>query len=213
MRPRRRRWAVGLLVVALIGLAVTVRPARVVPTIRTTIFSPWFPLVLVGLYALRPFVGWPVMVLSALVGFRYGVLVGLPIALAGAVVTSLVPYGAGRIAPESGRLVGRFSTGSQAYFQRTGGVRGVVAARLAPLPAEPVSAAAGAGGVSVPAFVLGTVVGETPWTIAAVSIGHSMTVFAVSAVTVDWWLVSAGVLVAVALLARPVARAVRARWR
>ena len=213
MRSRRTRWAVGLLAVALLGLAITVRPARVVPLVRTTLASSWFPLVLMGLYALRPFVGWPVMALSALVGFRYGVLVGFPVALAGAVATSLVPYGAGRIAPESGRLVGRFSTGSQAYFERAGGVRGVVAARLAPLPAEPVSAAAGAGGVSVPAFVLGTVVGETPWTIAAVSIGHSMTVFSVSAVAVDWRLVGAGVVVAVALLARPVARAVRARWR
>lgn len=212
MSSSHRRWAAGLLVLAVVGLAVTVRPSTVVPAVSTTLTSPWFPLVLVGLYAARPFVGWPVMVLSALVGFRYGPVLGLPIALAGAAATSLVPYGAGRLAPDSGGLFGRFSTGSRTYFRRTGGLRGVVAARLAPLPAEPVSAAAGAGGVSLPAFVLGTVVGETPWTIAAVSIGHSMTVFAVDAVSPDWWLVGLGLVVGAALLVRPLYRAYRS-WR
>ncbi|MGM0397857.1 MAG: TVP38/TMEM64 family protein [Halobacteriota archaeon] len=206
MRISRRGVGIGLLALALLALATTVGPATVGPSLRRAATSPWFPLVLLALYSVRPFLGWPVMALSALVGFRFGVLVGVPIALLGAAYTSLVPYAAGRLVPDSDGLLGRFTGGSHVYFHRTGGLRGLVAARLAPLPAEPVSAAAGAGGVSLPAFVLGTVTGELPWTIAAVSIGHSMTVFAVGDVTVDWWLVGIGLAGTIVLLAGPVYR-------
>lgn len=211
MRVSRRGVAIGVVAVGLLAVAATVRPETVGPLLRSVATSPWFPLVLLGLYSVRPFLGWPVMVVSALVGFRFGVLVGVPIALVGAAYTSLVPYAAGRLAAGSDGLLGRFTDGSAGYFGRTGGLRGVIAARLAPLPAEPVSAAAGAGGVSLPAFVLGTMVGELPWTVVAVSIGHSMTVFAVGAVTVDWWVVAIGLVAAVVLLARPIYRAVERR--
>lgn len=211
MRVSRRGAGLGLLAIALLVLAGTIRPATVGPFLRSVATSPWFPLVLVVLYSVRPFLGWPVMVISALVGFHFGVAVGVPIALVGAAYTSLVPYAAGRLVPESDGLLGRFTHGSDTYFRRTGGLRGLVAARLAPLPAEPVSAAAGAGGVSLPAFVIGTMAGELPWTIAAVSIGHSMTVFAVDDVTAGWWLVGLGLAGAVALLAGPVYRTVGRR--
>lgn len=211
MRVTRRAIGFGFVALALLSLALVARPATVLPRLHAALASPWFPLVLLGLYAVRPFLGWPITVLSALVGFRYGVIVGIPVALFGAAFTSLVPYWGGRLAPESGRFLGRFAGGSRAYFQRTGGLRGVVAARLAPLPAEPVSAAAGAGNVSLPSFVLGTVFGELPWTLAAVSIGHSMATFTLDGLQPDWWLVGLGVGIAFLLLARPIYRAIDAR--
>lgn len=209
MRTSRRRIALGLLALTLLAIAAAVRPATVGPLLRDAVTGPWFLLVLLGLYSVRPFLGWPILVISALVGFRYGVLVGVPIALAGAAFTSLIPYGAGRLAADSTGLLGRLSGGSRSYFRQTGGLRGLVAARLAPLPAEPVSAAAGAGGVALPTFVVGTMIGELPWTIAAVSIGHSMTAFTVGDVTPDWWLVGLGLVVALALLAGPLYRRYR----
>lgn len=205
----RRGIGLGLLALAVASLAVVARPGTVVPRLQSALASPWFPLVLVGLYTVRPFLGWPITVLSALVGFRYGVVVGVPVALVGAVGTSLVPYLGGRIAPDSGRFLGRFTDGSRAYFRRAGGLRGIVAARLAPLPAEPVSAAAGAGNVALPAFVLGTMIGELPWTLAAVSIGHSMATFTLDGVQMDWRLVASALVVAGLLLVRPVGRAIR----
>lgn len=210
MPVTRRRFAIGLGLLALVALAAVVRPSVVVPFLRRVLDSPLFPAVLVGLYALRPFLGWPIMVLSALVGYRYGLLVGFPVALAGTVLTSLLPYAAGRVSEFGGPILGRFSVGSQRFFHTAGDLRGVVAARLSPLPAEPISAAAGLGGVPLWAFALGTVIGELPWTFAAVTLGHSMSAFALSGLTLDWRLAAGGLLAGAILVAGPAYRALRA---
>lgn len=211
MRLTRRRLGT---IIALLGVGSVIvlgRPSTVLPALRSLIQWEWFPVVLLGLYVLRPLLAWPVMVLSALVGFRYGVLLGVPLALGGAAFTSVLPYAAGRYTTLEGPVLGHFSFGSRAYFDRIGDLRGVIAARLAPLPAEPVSIGAGTGGVSVGAFVLGTVIGELPWTIAAVTIGHSMTVFTTGDVDPQWWLVALAGLTSVTLLARPAYRTYRNR--
>jgi len=195
-----RRLLAGVAAALVVALAVLVRPARALAVLRAALASPWFPLVLVGLYAVRPFLAWPISVLSALVGFKYGVLVGVPVALAGAVLTSLPAYAAGRYAPADGRLVGRFSDGIQRFFAAAGDVRGLVAARFAPTPAEPVSAAAGTGGVSLAAFAAGTLVGELPWVVATVALGSGLDTFAVAASDLDPVFVAVGVLAACALL-------------
>lgn len=207
MQITTRRLAIGTGLLVLVALAALVRPAAVLPALRAVLKSPWFPAIVVGLYLVRPFLGWPVMLISAMIGYRYGVAVGVPLALAGTVFTSLIPYAAGRVSDLDGPILGRFSVGSQRFFRTAGDLRGVIAARLAPMPAEPVSAAAGVGGVALPAFALGTVIGELPWTIAAVTVGHTMTVFDPTAVGVDWRLVAAGLLAGLVLVAGPVYRA------
>lgn len=211
MPVTRRQLAVGAALGVLFVLALLLRPDDALRELQDVLFSPWFPAVLVGLYAARPFLGWPITVLSALVGYRYGIVIGLPIALAGAAATSLVPYAAGRRFDLDGRLGRWFVGGSRRYFSTAGDLRGVVAARLAPTPAEPVSAAAGFGGVPLGAFVLGTILGELPWTIAAVTLGHSLNVFAVANVSIDWRLAVLGLLAALLLLVGPLYRVYRGR--
>ena len=195
-----KRYAAGAAVAVLVLAAVVVRPSRALGVLRAAVASPWFPVFLVGIYAVRPFRAWPISVLSALVGFKYGLVVGVPVALAGAVLTSLPPYAAGRYAPADGRLLGRFSDGSRRFFAAAGDVRGLVAARFAPTPAEPVSAAAGAGGVSLRSFAAGTLVGELPWVVGTVALGSGLDTFAVAASSVDPVLLAVGVLAAAALL-------------
>jgi len=195
-----RRYLAGAAAALVVALAVLARPARALDALRAALASPWFPVILVGLYAVRPFLAWPISVLSALVGFKYGLLVGVPIALAGALLTSLPPYAVGRYAPADGRLLGRFSDGSQRFFAAAGDVRGLVAARFAPTPAEPVSAAAGAGGVPLRSFAAGTLVGELPWVVATVALGSGLDTFAMDASSVDPVLLAVGVLAAGALL-------------
>ncbi len=196
---RARRLAVIALV--LVALAVLMRPARVLSALRAALASPYFPLFLVVAYLLRPFLAWPIAVLSALVGYQYG-MVALPLALAGAVLTSLPPfYLAGRFTPETpdgwaARLVG----GSERYFGTAGDLRGVVAARLFPSPPEAVSAAAGVAGVPLSTFALGTLLGELPWTIAAVAAGASMRRFGIPT-EVEPWILVAALLAGVLLLA------------
>jgi len=206
-----KRYAAGVALTALIAVAVVARPADALGALRAALHSPWFPVLLVGMYAVRPLLGWPVSVLSALVGFQYGLVAGVPLALAGAVATSLPAYAAGRYAPADGRLFGRFSDGSRRFFAATGDVRGLVAARFAPTPAEPVSAAAGAGGVSLRSFVAGTLVGELPWVVATVALGSGLDAFTVAATDVNPVVVAGGVLAAAVLLSPVAYRTYRRR--
>lgn len=208
-RPTVRHAAVALVAAALVAGAILASPATVLDRVRALLASPWFPLALLALYAVRPFLAWPISLLSALCGYRYGLLVGLPLALSGAVATSLVPYYAGRALPTDGGLLGRLSGGSAAYFERTGDVRGVAAARLLPTPAEAISGAAGAAEVPVAAFAVGTLLGELPWTIAAVAVGTGLDRFDVGAVHVDPVFVVGVAAVGVLALAGPA----RAWWR
>lgn len=202
----RRRVALGAGLALLVTLALLVSPDAVVSRTRKVVHGPWFPALLVGLYLLRPFVGWPITVLSALVGYRYGLALGLPVALAGTVFTSLPAYAVGRWFPPDRGLLGRLATGSERYFRETGPLRGLVAARLVPTPAEATSTAAGAAGVSLPTFVVGTLVGELPWTVAAVLAGDALNRFDPGALDPDPRLVLVGVAVAVLLLAGPAYR-------
>lgn len=212
MDPVRRALLAGAGLALLLGVGVVLSPERVLRAGRSALYGPWFPLLLVGLYVVRPFLAWPISVLSLLVGYRYGLVVGFPIAMVGVVATSLIPYAAARYFRAESGLLGHATDGSERFFDATGDLRGVVAARLAPVPAEVISSAAGFGRIRIRAFVVGTAIGETPWTAAAVFAGHSLERFALSGVdAVDLRLVVAGSIAGLLLLAGPVYRLVRDR--
>jgi uncharacterized membrane protein YdjX (TVP38/TMEM64 family) len=207
----RRHVGLGLALSALVALAVLASPDRVAAELRAALTWRWFPLLLIGLYLVRPVLGWPITVVSALVGFRYGLVVGVPVALGGCVLTSLPAFEAGRRLPTDGRILERLGAHSARYFRATGDLRGLVAARLAPAPSEPVSAAAGIGGLSLGTFALGTMLGEIPWTVAAVALGAGLQTFDPTRLAVDWRLVLLAGGGAVVLVGRPAYDAIRAR--
>lgn len=202
----RRQLLAGTVVLVVGAGYLLVSPSAALDTVETMLTSPWFPVLLVALYLLRPVFAWPITVLSALVGYRYGVLLGVPLALTGAVMTSLIPYAVGRYARTDTGWLGRVSSGGDRYFRTVGDLRGVIAARLAPTPAEAISAGAGVAHVPIAAFVAGTLIGELPWTIAAVAVGASLDRLATDGVHIDPVLVVAGVAGAVVLVAGPVYR-------
>lgn len=207
MHGRYRGPLVGIALLALLVAGLLRSPAATVDRLRTLLYLPLFPAILAGLYLLRPFVSWPITALSLLVGYRYGIAVGLPVALAGAVATSVIPYAAARYAATDRGLVGLAARGCDRYFAAVGDLRGVVAARLAPTPAEAISGAAGMAGVPVPAFVLGTALGELPWTVAAVVAGSVLPrLDAGSVVLLDPRFAVAGTVAAGLLLAGPAYR-------
>jgi uncharacterized membrane protein YdjX (TVP38/TMEM64 family) len=163
--------------VALAALAIS--PTALLDRIGDLRSQPFvFGLVVVGLYLGRPLVAWPMSLCSAVVGYGYG-LPGVPLALAGVLLTCLPPYALGRYAEDASAL-GRVGHAGERFFARVGGSRGVAAARLAPLPADPVSVGAGLSGVGIRKYCLGTLVGEVPWTVAAVLAGSSLSTLAVS---------------------------------
>ena len=97
----------------------------------------------------------------------------IPVALAGAVVTALPAYAVARYLGHDAGFLARVGDAAGVVRRTTGDLRGVVAVRLAPLPTDPVSYAAGLAGVPLRAYVAGTAVGEAPWVVAAVLLGAS----------------------------------------
>jgi uncharacterized membrane protein YdjX (TVP38/TMEM64 family) len=127
---------------------------------------------LLALYLLRPLLAWPISALSVLLGYLYGPA-AIPVALAGAVVTTLPAYGlAGYLGHDAG-LLARVGNAGGAVRKTAGDLRGVIAVRLAPLPTDPVSYGAGLAEVPLRPYLLGTALGEAPWVVAAVLLGAS----------------------------------------
>lgn len=174
-----RRATLGALVVAVVVVAsLLTSPESALAWAAAVAADPLaFAAVLTVLYLVRPLVAWPATLLAVVVGYGYGVPLGVPVALVAVVGTSLLPFYATRWLdrePDArtgtgGRLRGHVV----AYFDAAGDVRGVTAARLVPIPADVVSCTAAVSGVSTAAFVAGTVLGELPWTVAAVLVGSS----------------------------------------
>jgi uncharacterized membrane protein YdjX (TVP38/TMEM64 family) len=211
MEPAVRRQLLGglaLAALAVVGLLV-LSPER---ALRGVVALGERPLVFLGLlvvvYGVRSLVLWPISALSILVGFVLGVPGGVPVALAGAVYTCLPPYLLARYAPDGGGPLDRIRRLGRRVVDSTGDLRGLAAARLLPLPADPVSYAAGLAGVSLPAYVAGTALGEFPWVVAAVTAGASMRTFTLSGSTNSLALIAGAAGLGVLLLAGPVYRRV-----
>jgi uncharacterized membrane protein YdjX (TVP38/TMEM64 family) len=209
-----RREVAGLAVLAAVALAgLATSPDRAVAALVTLGDRPAaFVAVLLVVYLVRPFLAWPTMAVSMAVGVALGPVVGLPVALVGAVVTSLPAFYLGGWFRGTGGATGRLESGGRRYFGRTGRVRGVTAARLAPVPADVVSAAAGLSEVPLWAYAAGTLAGELPWTVAAVVVGGSARTVATEGLAgLTTPLLVGTTLAALLLLAGPLYRAVGAR--
>jgi uncharacterized membrane protein YdjX (TVP38/TMEM64 family) len=210
VHPVARRQAAGVATLALVAgvAAVVLSPAGVARALTALADRP---LLFVGVvsvaYLLRFLAAWPISALSVVVGFTLGPR-AVPLALAGAVVTCLPPYLlAGRF-DQRGPLATLADHGDR-YFTAAGGLRGIVAARLAPLPADAVSYTAGLSGVSLPAYAVGTALGELPWVTAAVLVGASAERVTTDGMAGGPALVVGAVALAVLLLAGPAYRALR----
>jgi uncharacterized membrane protein YdjX (TVP38/TMEM64 family) len=129
--------------------------------------------VLVAVYLVRPFLLWPMSLVAVVLGYLYGP-VGIPIALVGALLTATPPYLLGRYAQTDIGLFGTVSNSGRRLVGAVGETRGVLAARLSPVPGDPISYCAGMSDVSARPFYLGTLVGEVPWAVVAVLTGASM---------------------------------------
>lgn len=206
----RSRVTLSLAVGGVAVAAVAVSPDRVVGLVRPSAWSPVTALtVLLGLYLVRPLFVWPVSPFSVLAGYLFGVPAGILVALVGTLLSSVVPFlVAARVLPGVG-WVDRVSAAGQLATDAAGPLRATTAARLSPAPSDGVTYLAAAAGVPLPAFALGTALGELPWVVGYVFVGHTLQRFSMAAVpAVDpAWLVVA-TLGALALVAGPLYRAV-----
>jgi len=206
MHPATQRQAVA--VAGLFGLAagamVLFSPEPIVASLEGLAGAPLaFALVLVAVYLVRPFLLWPMSLVAVVLGYLYGPVIALPVALVGALVTVTPPYLLGRYARTDIGLFGTVSASGERLVGVVGETRGVLAARLSPVPGDPVSYGAGLAGVSPQPFYLGTVVGEVPWAVVAVVTGASMRSLSLSEFAVSLELVVALAGLAVLTLGGP----------
>lgn len=197
----------GMIAATALLAAVISSPAAVLAAIANLADAPVvFLAVLVVLYLLRPLVLWPISALSILAGFSLGLPAAFPVGLAGAVLTSLPPYVLARRAPRETGLFAHLHSRGRQVVDIAGELRGVVALRLVPLPADPVSYGLGLTGVTPGRYVLGTLLGETPWVIAAVLAGASMRTLTVAGTGEELELIVGAAAMGVLLLAGPAVR-------
>lgn len=175
MHSATLRQLVGIGVVAAVAAvtAVATSPTTVLARAEGLAARPaLLAVALVALYLGRPLLAWPISAISVLLGYLFGP-VAIPVALTGAVLTALPAYALARYLGHDAGVLARVADAGALVRRTTGDLRGVVAARLAPLPTDPVSYAAGLAGIPLRPYVAGTAIGEAPWVVAAVLLGAS----------------------------------------
>lgn len=213
---RRRLLALGAAVGLTLVAGVAVAPGAALARLDALADDPAALLAALTLVAaVRPFLAWPTTLLSAVAGYGLGLPGVLP-AVALLTLTSLPPYllGAGgraELLAGSGRLsaaVARVDAAGDRAVSVAGPFRSTVVARLAPLPSDVISGAAGVAGVPLRPYLAGTAVGELPWAVAAVVAGASLHRLAVSGVAAafDPRLVAAAAVAGLLLAAGPAYR-------
>jgi len=186
------------------GAALFSSPATVIGGLEALAARPLsFAAVLVALYLVRPFLLWPVSSVAIALGYLYGPAVALPLALAGAGLTGLPPFLIGRYARTDLALFDYVGSTGKQLVDTVGETRGVIAARLSPVPGDPISYAAGLSGVSVRSFLAGTVVGEIPWALVTVFTGASMRTLDLSTAAMSPELLTALAGLSILVLAGP----------
>ncbi len=191
---------IGVLVAVAAGAALVTSPSALFDHAEALVATPaLLAAVVLACYLVRPLLAWPISALSILLGYLLGP-VAIPIALAGAVVTTLPAYALARYLGHETGLLSSVGDAGAAVRATAGDLRGVAAVRLAPLPTDPVSYAAGLAGVPLRPYVLGTALGEAPWVVASVLLGASMGQLATVGLAADPLLLATSVALA-ALLA------------
>ncbi|PSP67096.1 hypothetical protein BRC70_08505 [Halobacteriales archaeon QH_6_68_27] len=192
------------------GAALVFSPGAVLSSLAGLSERPWLFLGAISvLFLVRPLLMWPVSVFAVTIGYVLGIEYGIPVAVAGTVVSNTVVFLLARYARTDAGVVGFAGRSGDRFVDLTGELRGVVVARLAPVPADVVSSAAGLSGVSLRAYVVGTLVGETPWIVAEVVAGSSMHTLSVHGLSHSLSLLVGASALSAVLLARPLYRYVR----
>ncbi len=170
----RQLLGIGVVAAVAAGVALSTSPQAVLQKVGLLAGRPvLLAAALAALYLVRPLLAWPISALSILVGYLFGP-VAIPVALLGAVVTTLPAYLLARSLGHDAGPLARVGDAGETVRRTTGDIRGIVAVRLAPLPTDPVSYAAGLAGVPLRPYVVGTALGEAPWVGTAVLLGASM---------------------------------------
>jgi len=155
------------------GLSELAEPEQVQELMSASAGKPWAVAVVVMAFLLGGAVAFPVTIMILATAAVFGPWLGLLYAAVGAWTSALVMYGIGtRFGQEAlGRLLGTRWNRAREQLRRRG-LLAVVAVRVVPVaPFTLVNLAAGAGGVRLVDFAVGTVLGLGPGLVAMSFLG------------------------------------------
>jgi uncharacterized membrane protein YdjX (TVP38/TMEM64 family) len=145
-------------------LAAWATPARIDAAITAISASPWWPLTVIGLYIVAGLLAFPLTLLVLTTAVVLGPLGAFCCALIGAISSAVIGYGIGRAVGRK-RLIELLGARVERIAHATE-QRGILAiAVLRNLPVAPfvvINFAAGALGIQLRTFILGTLAGITP---------------------------------------------------
>ncbi len=184
---RRLRAAVTVVIAALICIALAalwrfsplaelVAPDNLNIALRPLVSGPFGPAVGVGIFVVGGFVFFPVTLLILQSGLLFHPAIAVVVSLVGALISTVLMYGVGSAL--GAHHIERFAGHRALYMVRRVGARGVLAIaglRLAPVaPFTLINLAAGAAGVPLVPFVLGTGLGLLPGILALTLVGQGV---------------------------------------
>lgn len=211
--PRRPAWgkivALGVVLLALFlswrytPIAEIITPEHVTRWARDMRRSAWAPLIVIAIYTPAAFLMFPRPLITLFAVLAFGPWRGGLVAFAGIIGSALATYYVGRALPDKTlhRIAGRnLDRTTEALRKR--GLASVFAVSVAPVAPFPVvGMVAGAAGIKLWHYVLGTALGMTPGVLATTVFAKQIESALEHPSRINYWVIAAIVAAFVVLVA------------
>ena len=187
-------------------IAEVITPDRVLGSARAVRHVAWAPFALIVLYTPAAFLMFPRPLLTMFAALAFGPWLGFVVSMCGILGSALATYGAGRSMSERTvrRIAGRRLQRTSAAVRRRGFLS-VLAVSIAPVAPFPiVGIVSGAVRIKLRDYVLGTMLGMLPGTLATTVFAKQIEIALEHPERINYWIVALviAVLVTLTLLAR-----------
>jgi uncharacterized membrane protein YdjX (TVP38/TMEM64 family) len=182
-------------------LADFITAERIVAWARSLAHVWWAPLAVIAIYTPAAFLMFPRPLITMFAALAFGPWRGFAVSMTGILVSALATYAAGRALREKTvqRLAGKRLAKTSAAVRRRGFVS-VLAVTIAPVAPFPiVGMVAGAVRIRLWHYVLGTMLGMTPGTLAMTVFANQIEVALENPERINYWIVGGVIAVLVAL--------------
>jgi uncharacterized membrane protein YdjX (TVP38/TMEM64 family) len=183
-------------------LADVIAADHVVAWARSLRKTPWAALALIAAYTPAAFVMFPRPIITLLAVVAFGPWCGFLLSIVGIIGSALATYAVGRSLPEKSvhRLAGRNLERATRAIRRRG-LASVFAVSIAPVAPFPViGMMAGNLRITLWEYVLGTVFGMIPGTLATTVFAHQIEAALEDPTRINYWVIGGVIAIFVALV-------------
>jgi uncharacterized membrane protein YdjX (TVP38/TMEM64 family) len=183
-------------------LAHTITAERVIDAARSAGDLWWAPIVVIAAYSPAAFTMFPRPLITLFAVIAFGPWLGFAASIAGIVGAALSTYYAGRVLPRrTVRHLAGAKLDEMSHVLRRRGLLAVLAVRIIPVaPFAIEGMIAGAVGIKVWQYVLGTILGMTPGTLTTTVFGDQFATALEDPSRINYWLVAGVAALFVALI-------------